>query len=135
MIESAYNQLKSENIELKLSIDSLLLFVVVVDIVTLELHHFLVVDISPMNITIAVPYNRPKCNTSACLVMGDLNIDQLNPINHDTLINLLESNGFCLLNSVEKAAFTRRSSKTILEIRCSMLINYQSFIMVHPIMQ
>src|ERR1700761_447148 len=64
---------------------------VINNIVTTELHHFLVVKIPSINITVAVPYNRPKGNTSLflkdleticldipnCMMMGDFNLDQL----------------------------------------------------------
>lgn len=109
-----------------------------IDKVTDELHHFLVVEIPDENITVAVPYNRPKGKQSVffedleklclerpnCLLMGDLNFDQLDLNNHDKMINLLESHGFALLNAIDKKAATRRVSGTILDLAATNMLHY-----------
>lgn len=63
---------------------------IVTDLVTADLHHFLVVRIPSINTTVAVPYNRPGGSTSSfltdleticlnqtnCQLMGDSNFDE-----------------------------------------------------------
>lgn len=109
------------------------------DVVSTELHHFLVVKIPTLNITLAVPYNRPEGDTSAflrdleslcldmpnCILMGDLNLDQVDIRKHNKLMNLLETHGFGLLNEISEAAVTRRESGTILDIIASNMLRYR----------
>lgn len=109
-----------------------------IDKVTDELHHFLVIEIPDENITVAVPYNRPKGKQAFffedleklclerlnCLLMGDLNSDQLNPDNHNKMINLLESHGFALLNDVDRKGVTRCVSGTILDLTATNMLHY-----------
>ncbi len=103
---------------------------IISNIVTAELHHFLVVKIPTINTTVAIPYNRPQGNTTAfladleaiclnipnCHLMGDFNLDQLDKSKNVKHTNLLETHGFGLLNSLDTAAVTRRISGTILDL-------------------
>lgn len=113
--------------------------IILVNTVTSEFHHFLIIEIPSIHINIAVPYKRPEGSTPEflndlvklcpkspnCLLMGDLNMDQIDTAKHDTLLNLLESHAFGLLNAIDKSAFTRKRSGTIIDIVESNMLNHQ----------
>lgn len=114
---------------------------------TSELHHFLVVRIPTISITVAVPYNRPGGSTPAflvdlericlnlpnCLLMGDLNLDQLDKVKHAKLTELLETSSFALINAINPVAVTRRASGSILDLVASnmLLFRYKVSIVHH----
>lgn len=95
------------------------------------------IEIPHVKLTVAVSYNRPKGNQVSffndletlclekpnCLLMGDLNFDQLDPDKHSKLTNLLESNGFALLNAIDKRAVTRQKSATIIDLVATNMLH------------
>lgn len=111
---------------------------VIVNFTSPQLHHFLVVKIESINTTIAVPYNRPKGSKSAffsdlqrlCLelpdvvLMGDFNMNQLDPNKNEEMLEVLESNGFGLLNSITKGAVTRLKSGYILDLVATNMLGH-----------
>lgn len=111
---------------------------VLANVTTSLLHHFLVVELRTINTTIAVPYNRPRgsnhepflvdletycLNIPNCLLMGDLNMNQLNCKMHEQLNEMLESHEFGLLNSVSHEAATRLKSGTILDVVATNMLS------------
>lgn len=111
----------------------------IVSSTTTELHHFLVVQIPSVNLYVAVPYNRPKGSTPKfledlellclnqpnCLLMGDLNLNQLDPTERSITTDVLELHGFGLLNIIHPEAYTRIPSKTILDIVATNMVQKQ----------
>lgn len=109
------------------------------NITSSKLHHFLVVKIKSIDAIIAVPYNRSKGKKQLflndlqrvclghqhCLLMGDLNMDQLDPNKHDELTDIFESHGFGLLNAIVKEAATRLRSGTILDLVATNMLSHQ----------
>lgn len=97
------------------------------------------VKIKSINATIAVPYNRPKGKTNEflthlrqlclelpdCLLMGDFNMNQLEPKNHAIVMEELESNGFGLLNAIVKDAPTRLYSGSILDLVATNMLSHK----------
>ena len=98
---------------------------VINNIVTTELHHFLVVKIPSINITIDIPN---------CMIIGDFNLDQLDIKKNSKLTNLFETHGFCLLNAINYAAITRRASGTILDLVVTKMLHFQYKVSVESIM-
>lgn len=113
-----------------------------VDITTPDLNHFLVIEIPSVNTTVAIPYRRPDkrdeqrridtfiddferyCLSSFnCMVLGDLNLNQLDQNNRNRLNDLLEVNGFALLNEISTRGITRLQSGTILDLCMTNLLN------------
>lgn len=104
--------------------------IVKVNVVTPDLNHFLVVNIPSVNLSVAVPYRRPRCNENIfleelethclnepnCLVMGDLNMDLLTASLFEKLVGQFEAHGYGVLNAVNNLAVTRKVSNTILDI-------------------
>lgn len=108
------------------------------NVFTTDFHHFLVVKIPILNLTVAIPYNRPNGSTSAflsdleklcldipnCILLGDLNLDLLDKAKHMKLTNLLETFSFGLLNAINVAAVTRQKSGTILDLVATNMLSY-----------
>lgn len=106
-----------------------------VDTVTPDLNHFLVIEVPSAHTVIAVPYRRPDSNEynrrittflheldqfclhyPSCMLMGDFNLDQLDGCLHELLSDVLESNGFAMVNEISPRGVTRPCSGTILDI-------------------
>lgn len=115
---------------------------VLFDIITPDLNHFLVIEVPTVNVTVAVPYRRPEklderrrintfmdeleryCLSSInCMILGDLNLNQLVAKNHSSLIDFIEPNGFALLNEISARGVTRPQSGTILDLCLTNLLN------------
>lgn len=115
---------------------------ILVDVVTPDRNHFLVLELQSIKTTIAVPYRRPVNDNQHierflgelelyCLsrpytvVMGDFNLNQLNNCYHDKLNDLLETRGFVLANEISQRGITRSSSGTILDLCATNLLQFR----------
>lgn len=108
---------------------------VLIDVVTPDLNQFLVLELPSVNTIIAAPYRRPDSreaerrintfldefeqycmNHFQCMVMGDLNLNQLDDDLRERLSDVIEMNGFALLNEISTRGITRLRSGTILDL-------------------
>lgn len=62
-------------------------------------------------------------NKKNCILTGDLNMDLLNSLHRKKLIDLLESHGFGIINSMNSSAMTRRASGTIIDISAPIMLH------------
>lgn len=122
---------------------------ILIDTVTPDLDHFLIVDLPSVNTTIAVPYRRPTLQTELInsflkefechclhkpntLNMGDFNLNQLNECYRNKFNDLLEMHGFALMNEISQRGITRLSSGTILDLcATNMLQRNHKLSLVH----
>lgn len=104
---------------------------VLTNVVTPDLNHLLIIELPTVNTHLAVPYRRPDSQDREwridtfldelkqyCLnmVLGDLNLDQLDNNYRCRLNYLLEANGFAFLNEISTRGITRPQSGTILDL-------------------
>lgn len=120
---------------------------VLVDKITTDLNHFLVVELPAANMTIAVPYRRPvgtnvnnfldefelHClHRPRCVILGDFNLNQLVGLNRNKLSDLSEIHGFALANEISTRGATRICSGTVLDLcLTNMLHLYHRLSIVH----
>lgn len=101
---------------------------VLVNEVTPDFNHFLVIKVPMTTRSIAVAYRRPLSNVTVfldqliqncmgrtdCILFGDFNLNILDVGKHDLLNSVLEPNGYMILNGIDLTFTTRRASGTIL---------------------
>lgn len=102
---------------------------VLVDLVTEQLDHFLVLNIPRIDVNVAVVYRRPAGNVGNflhnlcesvleipnCVIMGDTNLNLLDRGECSAYFEHLATSGHVLLNSQSPDAFTRPVSGKILD--------------------
>lgn len=115
---------------------------VLVDIVTPDRNHFLVIEIPYAKVIVAVPYTRPDKNDEQrhidtfideferyclglfnCMILGDMNLNQLDENHRIRLADLLEANGTALLNEISTRGVTRPQSGTIIDLCMTNMLN------------
>lgn len=114
---------------------------VISEVTTPDLNHFLVIELPSVRVTIAIAYRRPEngkidkfleeldsvcLGIPRCLIMGDFNMNQLDQNLNNKLLNLIELHGFGLLNKINKSAFTRIKTGTILDLAATNILNTPS---------
>lgn len=111
---------------------------VISEITTPDLNHFMVIELPSVRATVAIVYRRP-INTGIenfleelqlyclgipqTLIMGDLNMNQLDNNLNNKLLNVIEVHGCGLLNEISHAAVTRLVSGTILDLAATNILN------------
>lgn len=110
--------------------------IVLLNHVTSDLNHFLMIYIPDINIHIITSYRCPSSSineylrtlTELCLrnensiLIGDLNVNLLDQRLNYALRNTLEDNGFAILNTVQEEAITRPVSRSIIDIATTNIL-------------